>query len=118
MANHVSESDLLLDTTTYHELNIDEICSRYNTSKTGLNSIQAKELRNKYGLNVVPPPIKIPGWLCCLLSCIVSMRVMEIFNNTVPETARVFRNGNWLQMDSASLVPGYLRSLSKIETFL
>uniref|UniRef100_A0A7S2USP6 Cation-transporting P-type ATPase N-terminal domain-containing protein n=1 Tax=Fibrocapsa japonica TaxID=94617 RepID=A0A7S2USP6_9STRA len=72
----------------------------------GLPRQTAHARREQEGTNVVPSPNKCPGWLCCLLPCILSTRKNKLFAENVPEEANVLRNGKWLLMDYGSIVRG------------
>jgi E1-E2 ATPase/Cation transporter/ATPase, N-terminus len=87
-------------------MQLHEIYKQFDTSLDGLTSQQAKKKRSTNGLNQVPPPLSAPAWLCCLLPCLLATPSMERYNSSVPSHGYVKRNGNWLNMDSESLVPG------------
>lgn len=85
---------------------IDEVMSEYGTSTKGMKKSDASKTRSLKGLNEVPHPVDCPSWLCCLLPCLLRTPAMQQFNEAVPETANIMRDGKWLRMDSNSVVPG------------
>jgi len=71
-----AESDSLLrtgilpDNLSIHKASIDSILKQYGANaEKGLTSNEAKAKRNSGGLNIIPPPLSAPAWLCCLLPC-------------------------------------------------
>uniref|UniRef100_A0A6T5VPP8 Uncharacterized protein n=1 Tax=Chromulina nebulosa TaxID=96789 RepID=A0A6T5VPP8_9STRA len=108
----MGERDSLLQS-SFHTRSLDQVYHDLETSLDGLSTAQAKKRRNLYGLNNVPSPVNAPAWLCCLLPCLLRTKEMLIYNDSVPEHAIVKRNGKWINMDSASLVPG---DIVKIDT--
>lgn len=101
-----TENLLFKETNTLHTLNIDDLLQRLKTSKHGLTNSQAKEFRSQNGPNRITPPNTCPQWLCCLLSLRSQTRKMEMFDECVPESAKVVREGRSIIMDSNSLVVG------------
>ena len=78
----------------------------FKTSKKGLTTEDAKEKRKKYGLNIIPPPLSAPEWLCCLLPCLLKTPSMMAFHECVPQHGFIKRNDKWVKMDRDSIVPG------------
>lgn len=106
MSASIGALDKLLEV-TLHEMPIHNVFQLYQTSNKGLSSTQAKKKRETYGLNsVMAPGFKTPSWLCCLMPCVMSSAQMQLYQKTIPEQAYVKRNGKWIKIDSASLVPG------------
>ena len=82
-----------------------------NQLKTDLNKgLSADEVLSRReaagSFNVVDPPVKCPGWICCLLPCIKHIPSMKAFRQIKPDDAEVLRNGKWIRYDAASLVKG------------
>lgn len=97
----------------FHRWNVTFCFNELQTSPSGLTSQEAKHLRLKYGENFIPKPISLPSWLCCLLSCVLNMKSMQLYQEIIPSHATVLRNRKeshndcqMLKIDSASLVPG------------
>lgn len=86
----------------------EELLKQLKTNrKSGLTTDVAAERREEDGcFNVVDPPIKCPGWVCCLLPCIKSIPSMKTFRMIKPEDAEVLRDGHWVRYDATSLVRG------------
>ena len=63
--------------------------------------------------NVIDPPVKCPGWVCCLLPCIKSIPSMKAYRQLQPEDAEVKRNGRWTRYDAASVVRGDILRLEE-----
>lgn len=99
--------------TEAHKLTKAELFSQLQTSSRGLTSADAKIRRDRFGLNLVKPPVSCPSWLCCLLPCILSSHSMVLYNECVPDYAHVKRGGKNINMDSTSLVPGDVVFISK-----
>ena len=74
------------------------------TVEQGLTTREASARRSIYGENQVDPPIKCPGWICCLLPCIKNIPSQKQFLALQPEDAEVKRNGQWIRYDASSLV--------------
>ena len=74
------------------------------TVEQGLTTREASARRSIYGENQVDPPIKCPGWVCCLLPCIKNIPSQKQFLAMQPEDAEVKRNGQWIRYDASSLV--------------
>ena len=74
------------------------------TVERGLSSREATERRHAHGVNQVDPPVKCPGWVCCLLPCIQSLPSQKHFLAMQPDDAEVKRNGQWIRYDASSLV--------------
>ncbi len=94
---------------------IDEIFAELNSSPKGLTNAEARKKRSINGANEVPPPINYPAWLCCLLPCLLRTDSMMKYNETVPDQAKLLRDGKWLTMDSHSIAPGDVIKISKGE---
>lgn len=73
--------------------------------KTGLTNDEASKRREET-FNRIDPPIKCPGWVCCLLPCIKSIPSMKAFRQLQPEDAEIRRNGKWTRYDASSVVRG------------
>lgn len=73
--------------------------------KTGLTNDEASKRREET-FNTIDPPIKCPGWVCCLLPCIKSLPSMKAFRQLQPEDAEIRRNGTWTRYDATSVVRG------------
>ena len=75
--------------------------------KTGLTNDEASKRREEHdSFNTIDPPVKCPGWVCCLLPCIKSIPSMKAFRQLQPEDAEIRRNGKWTRYDATSLVRG------------
>lgn len=73
----------------------------------GLSRDEASKRRESdQTFNVVDPPLKCPGWVCCLLPCIKSLPSMKKFREIQPEDAEILRDSKWIRYDAASLVRG------------
>jgi E1-E2 ATPase len=84
---------------------------------TGLSSEEAAKRRRDDGAgNTVDPPIKCPGWICCLLPCIKSIPSQRIFLSIQPEDAEVLRDGRWIRYEASSLVRGDVIRLEEGDT--
>lgn len=84
-----------------------------NYSK-GLSMDEASKRREEdETYNVIDPPVKCPGWVCCLLPCIKNIPSMKAFQQLQPEDAEVKRNGRWTRYDAASVVRGDILRLEE-----
>ncbi len=90
----------------FHILSIDDVLAKLKTSRQGLSSSQSKLIRAQTGPNRIDPPNKCPQWLCCLLSLRSETLKREIFEDCVPESAKVLRDGRFILVDSNCLVMG------------
>jgi hypothetical protein len=86
-----------------------------NDLEQGLTMEEASQRRQDDGgaLNVVDPPIKCPGWVCCLLPCIKIVPSMKAHRQLQPEDAEIKRNGRWIRYDATSVVRGDLLRLEE-----
>jgi E1-E2 ATPase len=73
----------------------------------------SKRRRDDETFNTVDPPIKCPGWVCCLLPCIKSIPSMKAYGRLQPEDAEVKRDGRWTSYDAASVVRGDILRLEE-----
>lgn len=100
-------SGFLPDNLSVHKASIDSILKQYGANaEKGLTSNEAKAKRNSGGLNIIPPPLSAPAWLCCLLPCLLKTKSMMEYNECVPEHVMVKRNNCWIKIDITSIVPG------------
>lgn len=90
----------------HHKISLQKLYNQLSSSSEGLSSEIAKEKRHLIGLNIVKPPISAPAWLCCLLPCLLNTMSMKLYNECVPDHAMVKRNKKWINLDTASIVPG------------
>ena len=89
-----------------HKLSARELFSKLDSQPDGLSTASAKEKRDRFGLNIVKPPLSAPAWLCCLLPCLLNTPAMKKYNEIIADFGNVKRNGKWVRLDSASIVPG------------
>lgn len=79
---------------------------------TGLTRRQVQQIRNNSNsndnnrINAVDPPIKCPGWVCCLLPCIKNLPSMKAYRAMAPGDCDVKRDGTWVRYDATALVVG------------
>lgn len=73
----------------------------------------SKRRQDDETFNTVDPPIKCPGWVCCLLPCIKSIPSMKAYGRLQPEDAEVKRDGRWTSYDAASVVRGDILRLEE-----
>lgn len=82
--------------------------------ENGLTMDEASKRREDDGTyNVIDPPVKCPGWVCCLLPCIKSIPSMKAYRQLQPEDAEIMRNGRWTRYDAASVVRGDILRLEE-----
>lgn len=92
-----------------HIAPIGEVLAKYGTDReTGLLKSRCKDLRKIFGSNIIPSPVTIPSWLCCLLPCLSYSKTLAKFNDCIPDHSEVMRESRWILLDCASIVPGDL----------
>jgi magnesium-transporting ATPase (P-type) len=96
-----------------HLLSTEELFQVLKASNEGLTTEDAKRRRETTGMNYIDPPINIPSFLCCLLPCLSSSKIMKVYHETIAETCATKRNDKWVNLDSVSIVPGDLIRISQ-----
>mmetsp|Transcript_3820 Transcript_3820/g.3915 ORF Transcript_3820/g.3915 Transcript_3820/m.3915 type:complete len:218 (+) Transcript_3820:69-722(+) len=102
------------DVGTVHDIPLDDFLKMFATNKeTGLAKSYCKSARQTFGLNVIPAPVSLPSWLCCLLPCLSYSKTLSKFNDCLPDHSEVLRDSRWILLDTSSIVPGDLIRLGR-----
>jgi hypothetical protein len=64
------------------------------------------ERRDECGPNIIPPPVKCPAWLCCILPCLLRTESMSLYNECIPEYAVIKMNSKWVNIDPSGVLVG------------
>lgn len=96
----------------YHRMKISDLLSTLGTSLEGLTTAEVANKREKVGLNYVTPPINLHPLFCCIVPCISASTSMQKYHECIADNSLAKRNGQWIRLDSISLVPGDIVRLS------
>jgi magnesium-transporting ATPase (P-type) len=96
----------VFDQRAHHRIKMSELMLTLGTCADGLNTEEVKAKREYVGLNVIPPPIILPSFLCCILPCMDVMSSMRKYNDCMADCALVKRSGSWIRIEAISIVPG------------
>ena len=99
---------------TLSEAQRDLLAQLKTNYENGLSMDEASKRREEdEAYNVIDPPVKCPGWVCCLLPCIKNVPSMKAFRQLQPEDAEIKRNGRWTRYDASSVVRGDILRLEE-----
>jgi hypothetical protein len=85
---------------------LDEIYHLFGSSEEGLSRSSRRIQREQAELNLIPPPVSCPAWLCCILPCILHTDAMKTFNECIPQYSEVKMNREWVKIDPIGILVG------------
>ena len=89
-----------------HSLSVDEVLHQLHTRRSGLLQSEAHLRRELDGLNIIPSPLRLPKWLCCLLPCLADTPAVRLYQEIIPDYCEVQRGGVWRNIDPSGVVSG------------
>mmetsp|Transcript_26968 Transcript_26968/g.39941 ORF Transcript_26968/g.39941 Transcript_26968/m.39941 type:complete len:215 (+) Transcript_26968:76-720(+) len=99
------ENESLIETSN-HKIPIESLYSILQSSPNGMEMTQRRIRRELDDMNVIPPPLKCPAWLCCILPCLLKTKDMQYFNECSAEYAEVKIDNKWVKIDPVGVLTG------------